>query len=430
MNDIRFGFADTVITPSRPDCVYLDGYGHRMHPAVGVRDELHAKVAAITDGETTFLLFSLDLIGMRRPVYELLINQITALCGVPRSHIALACTHTHSAPATGILDELPINTDYFAYVGECCGRAALAALERATPGSLHAELLPEQLQHSFNRRGRDVIDRSMRAAAFRDTKGNLRGLLCSASCHAVINTSYLISADFLSVLNEASTDACPYLFFQGRGADINPYTEQALAPDDFIRALGSELTDAIAAFLSRPANTAPLQGALSVCYEDVTLPMMKHNDLDALRAAIREHEKAYFSCAPEDLQKHFNLRELQWLRHMLRLAESNSSFEITVPLQLLKVGDAMAFAFVPFELLTLTGNKIEQMLLDAGYDRSSIYVCGYSNITESYLAPVEELPYGGYEAGGGASHWYKLPHCTEQTEPALLRWFADHSAKE
>ena len=111
--------------------------------------------------------------------------------------------------------------------------------------------------------------------------------------------------------------------------------------------------------------------------------MQQHTDVDALRAAIREHEAAYFSCAPEEPQKHYTLRELQWLRRMLQLAESGSSFEITVPLQLLFVGSALAFAFVPFELLTLTGNKLEQMLHGAGYERGSIYVCGYSNMTES-----------------------------------------------
>ena len=60
MNQLKFGFADTVITPVHPEYVYIDGYGSRSKPADGVRDELHAKVCAIVNGEKTFLLFSLD----------------------------------------------------------------------------------------------------------------------------------------------------------------------------------------------------------------------------------------------------------------------------------------------------------------------------------------------------------------------------------
>ena len=84
MEKCKFGFADTVITPSHPNCLYLDGYGFRVKPAEAVRDDLHAKVMAIVSGNQTYLVFSLDLVGLRSKVYELVTAQITSLTGIPR----------------------------------------------------------------------------------------------------------------------------------------------------------------------------------------------------------------------------------------------------------------------------------------------------------------------------------------------------------
>ena len=127
MEQLKFGFADAIITPTHPQCLYMDGYGFRVKPAESIRDDLHAKVMAIVDGDRTRLVFSLDLVGLRSRVYDLVVDQITSMTGVSRENIALTCIHTHAAPATGLIDELPIQYDYFAYVGECCGRAALRA---------------------------------------------------------------------------------------------------------------------------------------------------------------------------------------------------------------------------------------------------------------------------------------------------------------
>jgi hypothetical protein len=187
MNPIKIGFADRIITPTL-NGTFLDGYGHRVSPAEGVRDDIHAKVMALSDGSSTQLLFTLDLIGLNPRLYTLVSTQISDLTGVPVSHISLVSIHTHAAPQGGILDEMPINTDYFAYLGELCGRAALSAMERMCPCRVAAAVLPEQLTHAFNRRGRPYQDRRIKAAAFYDEAGALRGVITTAACHAVINT--------------------------------------------------------------------------------------------------------------------------------------------------------------------------------------------------------------------------------------------------
>ena len=425
MNMLKFGFADTIITPTHPHCLYLDGYGFRVKPAESVRDDLHAKVMAVVNGEEIHLVFSLDLVGLRSRVYDLVTDQITSLTGIPRKNMALTCIHTHAAPATGLLDELPIHYDYFAYVGECCGRAALRAIERARPGTFRFEILPEQLTNSYNRRGRDVIDRTIRAATFRDEDGALRAVLCTAACHAVINTTYTISADWLSVLNTHSTDEIPYIFFQGRCGDIDPHFEgqPSTSIDEKISLLGQELTDALSNMLARNTQGEPVSGPIVWKSETVKIPMMALTDIDALNKDIRAHEQAYFAAAPTDVKKHYNLRKLQWLRHMRRKAMAGEDFDICVTLQYLAIGQQIAFAFIPFEVLTLTGNALETMLTRAGFPRESVYICAYANSVEGYLAPAAEFAYGGYEVINAAA-WYNTSRTCTESEGAVLDWFA------
>lgn len=422
MEKCKFGFADTVITPSHPNCLYLDGYGFRVKPAEAVRDDLHAKVMAIVSGNQTYLVFSLDLVGLRSKVYELVTAQITSLTGIPRDHMALTCIHSHAAPATGLIDELPIQYDYFAYVGECCGRAALRAIERACPGTFHFEILPQKLTHSYNRRKREVIDRTIRAATFRDETGNLRGVLCTAACHAVINTTYDISADWLSELNKLSSDELPYIYFQGRCGDIDPYFEGPLTIDEKIGMLGRELTDAVEEMVGTNHTSTQLCGEVVWREEAVRIPMMALTDTQALKDDILAHEKAYFAADPADVKKHYNLRKLQWLRRMLRRAENGEDSDITVTLQYLAIGKQCVFAFIPFEVLTLTGNALEETFVDAGFPREAIYICAYSNSVEGYLAPAAEFPYGGYEVINAAA-WYNTSRTCTDSEGAVLAWF-------
>jgi len=422
MSTLKCGFADTIITP-KLNGTFLDGYGFRLSPAETVRDDIHAKVCAMeADGET-HLIFSIDLLGLNPPIYKLVLSQIADLTGVPKEHIALTFIHTHAAPCAGLLAEMPQDYDYFAWVGELCGKAALRAMERVCPGSFDFAVLPEQLQHCYNRRGRDgIIDRTIRAAAFYDEDGKLRGVFASAACHAVINKEMSVSADWLRELNKLSSDELPYLYFQGRAADIDPYFEGKPSIEEKITVLGKELSESVAAFLDRSQAGKSVEGDFTCRYEWVTLPMMDLS-ADDLRAAVKKHSDDYFAAQAGSVQRHITLRYLQWNRHMLDMAEKGEPFEMTVPLQLMSCGREFVFAFVPFELLTLTGNKLEEMFLKVGFARERIYICGYCNSVRGYLAPEEEFAFGGYEVEESAA-WFDIPRTCKDTEKTVLSWFA------
>ena len=420
MSQLKFGFADTIITPEL-NGNFLDGYGFRLNPARSVRDDLHAKVMAVISGGETYLIFSIDLIGLTEYLYGLVTGNITAATGVPKDRIALNFIHTHSAPAVGTLDDVPVNVDYIAYVADSCAQAALRAMERAVPCSADTALLPEKLIHSKNRRGRDPIDRSIRASAFRDESGRLRGVICSAACHAVINTQLSVSADWLSVINRRSSDDVPYLFLQGRGADINPTMGEDLSDDELIETLGAELDSPVAAFAERSEAGPLAQGEVRSYYEYVTVPMKPLGSVGEVRERVRSAESAYLA-SKDPVDRHFNLREMQYQRQRLGMAERGETQDIRVPMQYIAVGDLLLFCFVPFEMMTLVGNHIEDAAAAKGWKREAAYILGYSNYVNGYLASGEEFPYGGYEVSG-AAHWYGVSETCLESAGAVIGWF-------
>ena len=424
MNKIKLGFAQTVITPQNPFSVFLDGYGSRLAPANAVRDDLYAKVCAFVSNNQTFLLFSLDLIGLREQTYSLVCDQISEITGVDKRNFALTCIHTHSGPATGLLDENPINFDYFAFVGKACADIAQTAIQNACEGTIRFEILPDELQYAYNRRGRDVIDRRMRCAVFRDKNDIIKGAFCSANCHAVIQTGQSISADWLCELNKISTDSAPILFLAGRGADIDPQMHIYTDSEQFTVMMGDFFAKAIAKNLQSNAVGHTLEEELCVSYEYKRIPMLKLSDSSSLKNKAKEILQNHLN-HPDEVTRHCYFRELQWHRKMIRMIENDEDFSITVPLQIMKIGKQCAFLFVPFELLTLTGNKLEKLLVDNGYLPESVFICGYSNITMGYLAPPEEFETGGYEVNYSAQ-WYNIPYTSTQSEPTVIEWFKNH----
>lgn len=429
MSNVRFGFADEIITPADLSTIVTDGYGHRLTPATGIHDDLHAKVMAMESEAGIHLIFAVDLIGLNPPLYKLVTDQITAVTGVPRERISLVFIHTHAAPQAGILAEMPINVDYFAYAGELMGRAALRAVSRLARGTFRFAILDSTMQTCMNRRGRPVIDRRIKAAVFTDETGKRRAVLSNAACHAVLNTEFTISADWPAELNRLSSDEVPYFFFQGRAADINPGVVGKTL-DEMIDNVGRELAEPVAAFANSAAGRSrSANGTLNSFYSLLKVPMMQMNDTEDLKKQEKEWTDKYLSLPIADWNKHYYLRELQWTRKMISIAESGGDFSLTVPMQMVTVGKEFAFAFVPFELLTLTGDKIEALFVGAGFDPATVFVCGYSNSVNGYLAPPEEFEFGGYEVAG-AAHWYMIPQTCPESEPAVVNWFAEQLKRD
>ena len=98
MSEFKVGFSRVDITP--PLGIPIAGYYVKRF-ADGVLDNLDCNCIAVSDGEKTALLYSLDIISINQEKDDEYRAQISKATGVPYEGIFLACTHTHTGPSVG-----------------------------------------------------------------------------------------------------------------------------------------------------------------------------------------------------------------------------------------------------------------------------------------------------------------------------------------
>jgi len=94
---LQVGFAKVNITPSYS--VSLGGYGDEStRLSEGFVDRLYATCLALTYGEETILVYTIDNQSMGHDIANVFRKSITKATGIPAEKIYLGVTHTHSAP--------------------------------------------------------------------------------------------------------------------------------------------------------------------------------------------------------------------------------------------------------------------------------------------------------------------------------------------
>lgn len=96
MGTLKAGFARVDITP--PVGVGLVGY-YRVRTSIGILDPLMATAVAVSDGENTAVMMSLDIIGIDQVTVDRIRYGVAEKCGLPHEAVFVACTHTHLAHA-------------------------------------------------------------------------------------------------------------------------------------------------------------------------------------------------------------------------------------------------------------------------------------------------------------------------------------------
>ena len=99
----KVGLASRKVTPQTP--VFLAGYASRNKPFETVVSDLYVKALVLEDAMgTKAALVTSDVIGFRAQFAEPICEQIEGKTGIPRTHVILNASHTHTGP-TLTLDE-------------------------------------------------------------------------------------------------------------------------------------------------------------------------------------------------------------------------------------------------------------------------------------------------------------------------------------
>jgi hypothetical protein len=133
--------------------------GNFIEPlATNIHDELHARCLALDDGATKLVFVIVDNVGVDQVVFDEAKRLISERTGVPKEHLLMAATHTHSATSAGGLGEKrrsynigkPLD-EYQRFLATRISDGVQVALNRLEPARIGwgAGTVP---QHVFNRR--------------------------------------------------------------------------------------------------------------------------------------------------------------------------------------------------------------------------------------------------------------------------------------
>ncbi len=406
----KAGAAKQKITPQAP--MWMAGYGARNHPATGFLNDLYAKALVLEDERgTRVAIVTLDLVGIGPDLAAPIAAQIESNYRLPRSHVALCCSHTHSGPVVG----RNLRTLHYDQVDDTQKQQLdryAAQLQRDVVelvGSAVDAMTPCQLSwgqgtaaFAVNRRNNKEPDAPRLRAAGElvgpfdhdvpvlkivDPAGALKAVLFGYACHATVLDGYDWSSDYPGFAQselEARHPGATALFFAGCGADQNPLPRRKV---ELASQYGRELAEAVDAVLQKKLEG--ISGNLEVGWTQIPLELAKVPSREDIEKDAQAADRYVAARAKLYLE---------------RLAAGEPiAGTYPYPIQIWRLGPKLTFVALGGEVVVDYALRIKQEL---GEDRT--WVAGYSNDVMAYVPSRRVLAEGGYE-GGGAMVYYSLP---------------------
>jgi hypothetical protein len=371
MSSLRAGYGEVKITP--PLGTDLTGFGFYLNRrAESVLDDLKARALYLDDQSVRLLIISCDLLGFSVSRSDRIRTQVGLRFGLPIQNILLACTHTHSGPATEALAGLGrMNHRYVRGLPRAVAKAAELAVRSAASAELGWAI--EAVEPiGFNRRlgSFQEIDPWLKVVVIRQDGRRL--YLLNYACHAVtLGPTRAVSADWPGALvREIEGGGDRGLLVQGFCGDIDPvaYLNRRLGADaEDLRLYGRIL--AARARKAEKGATFSARIRLQAAERRIRLPLL----VPGRRDLEREVHEALES------RREFPKTRLI-IRHWKKRAEKHhaalrrSPWMDNIPLQALSLG-GLKILGLPGEVFCEYGLKLRKRwpeLMTAGYANGDI----------------------------------------------------------
>jgi hypothetical protein len=395
------GFAAVKITPEA--AVPMAGYASRNRPSEGVVADLYAKVLVLADGRGTRAAWiTTDLIGLRGPVAERILERVMKQTGLRRHQLLVNSSHTHTGPAIadtdasayGIQDEAAANTRaYRRMLEDRIVGAVEQALSTLEPVDLSygVGVVPFVMNRREFTRDRGVVlgvnprgpaDRSMPLLRVAAPDGRLRAVVFGAATHNTTLTGdeYRITGDYAGFAQQYVQDRLPgaqAMFVLGCAGDSNPYPRGTL---ELARQHGETLGREVVRVLD--TKLTPVRGPLNVQFDHVDLPL-------AQAPARSEIEKMTARDAPS-WRAWTAARMLEALDRGEKLPT-----HYRAPLAVWQFGSDLTLVALPGEVVVDYVSLIERAI-----GPLQLWVTAYNNDVFGYLPSARVLEEGGYETRG------------------------------
>jgi len=374
---LKAGAAQRDITPLLR--ISLVGYFHDRK-AVDVRDPLYAKAIVLeADGERIAIVLC-DLIALEREEIEKARELIESRCGIPPQNVMIACTHTHTGPATVSVLGVDRDEGYLEFLIPRIADTVQMACQRLREAKVGWEVGREE-RISFNRRywmkdgqvrtnpgynNPDIvrpagpIDPDVMAIRIADAQGNTIAVLANFALHYVGGSpSNVVSADYFGMFAEEIQrmhgESFVAILSNGCCGDINNIDVHN--PPE--RREGYEHAQHVASILAADVYSLTEHAKL---IEDVQLNAASKRITIPVRPITEEmieSAKAILRDAPDDVNRY--TREQIYAREILFLSEMPRQVETEVQVFAIRSEQGeMAIVGLPGEIFVEIGLQIKK----------------------------------------------------------------------
>ncbi len=395
---IPIGVAQLDMTPEYP--VRLNGFGHRRTESEGVVQRIWAKALAFPDAaKGPLILITTDNLCVPDEITAEVARRLGAKAGVQRERLTITATHTHTAPmlrnVAPTIFGVPIppehQTNIDRYTREFTDRLEEVALKALT------NVAPSRLFHgrgaagfaANRRRQGGPVDHDLPLLVIRDGEGQVRAVYFSYACHCVTLSLNKISGDWAGYAQEGVQELYPgaiALASVGCGADADPNSGVVGGNIAICQGQGMEIALEIKRVIE--VGLTPVRSSPEARYGRVDLPLEPARSLEEWNARVQRGGAVGYHAS-------LNLARLE--------RGETLPTSINYPIQTWIFGEELALVFLPGE--TVVDYSIR---LKSEFDRTRLWVNGYSNDGRCYLPSERILKEGGYE-GGEAMMVYDMP---------------------
>lgn len=418
MGKLKIGFSELKITP--PIGTTLLG---PMKPSTGVNDDLFVRVVVLIS-DISFVLVTLDLIGLKTEVNGFIRKRIGEKLGIPETNIMVNSSHTHSAPCSipwGPFWRECMESRWFNELPD----KIVTCAEKAFSTQVEAVLKysRENVSIGFNRRmptekGIVMQDNPDGVSIpwtdvlsfYAPGSNDLLGVLFSYAAHPVIvhGSSSLISADYpgFAIQDIKKRTGAFAVFVQGCGGNIN--ADKLSGGFRKADETGSVLGNSVIRGMYDGKTTDPSLKCLAVKFK---LPYNLPPPTGECAKMLAEYKALSQSQGNTDIGISVLSSALE---ELLEISKSKQPSFLDFEVQILKISDSLCIIGLSHEVFAEYRLWIEEK----SPFRNNV-VLGYTNGCESYIPLDKHFEEGGYEAGrfpNIASYLYYYPRLSLQPE--------------
>jgi hypothetical protein len=339
-------------------------------------------------------LISCDLLALDAEFVAAARSGISKGTGISANNIMIACTHTHSGPATVFLRDCgEVDQPYLAGLRqrlEKLAQQAVAKMREVQVGVGRGQVRTGTL----NRRQRGTsIDPDLDVLSFRDSGGQILAVVLNYACHPVCmdHTNRLISADYPGCLSRIvqEQNGAVVLFTNAATGDINPDRMGSYAyAEDLGHALAAETQRILASLEYQQVAD------LRVAHEMIALPLLTPPTRAELELQIAAHRQGQQEAetAGQGLIAKLHKAFAGWAEATLtQVSRGDAPAYVQAEIQVIHIASACLVG-VPGELFSQLGLQIKSSAV-----QDQVSVLGYTNADIGYIPTRQAYAQGGYE---------------------------------